>query len=126
MHQYKSAGDTLFRLLFVLTSSNFITIFLHSNESYQYRERKCLAAPLFLLFSFMVGVFFIVFPYMVYRSAELLLHIFSLFFFCIATVNLLQSLCFFEIMLLNYCSTGVTDLYPTLMHQAELYPILIQ
>ena len=56
MHQYKRAGDTLLRLLFVVTSSYFITIFLHSNESYQYRERKCLTAPLLLEFAFVVGV----------------------------------------------------------------------
>ena len=41
---------------------------------------------------------------------------FAIFSFCVATVTLLQSLRFFEIFLLYYCSAGGTELYSFLIH----------
>ena len=44
-----------------------------------------------------------------------MLQIFRRFPFCVSTVKLLQSLRLFDIFLFNYCSAGVTELYPILI-----------
>ena len=57
-------------------------------------------------------------PYMVYRNLQHLLHINCHFFFCIATVSLLQPSSFFQVIPLNgYTPTqNITELYPILIH----------
>ena len=71
---------------------------------------------------------------------QILLHCCS----CVAAVKMLQSLRLFELFLSKYCSAGMTELYPILIHYpttpylnillnytvsqyiTELYPILVQ
>ena len=57
-----------------------------------------------------------VFPCREYCERQHMLQIFRHFCFCVATVKFLQSLRLFEIFLLNYCSAGLTELYPILIH----------
>ena len=67
---------------------------------------------LWLVFPFMD------FPYMIHCKRQHMLQNFCKCCFCVATVNLLRSLRFFEILLLKYCSGGVSEVYPILL----LYP----
>ena len=72
---------------------------------------------LWLVFPFMV------FPYKVQCKRQHMLQIFRNCCFCVATVKLLQSPRLFEIFLLKYCSAGVTEVYPILLHyQIKPYP----
>ena len=58
---------------------------------------------------------FMVFPYKVQCKRQHMLQIFRNCSFCVATVKLLQSPRLFEILLLKYCSAGVTEVYPNLI-----------
>ena len=107
--------------LYILTNVfNFNTTFLQSIKSYQYphARSKVTDSPFYRNnFPFMAGLSFhglsiFGISYSVYR----LLHIFGQFFLCIATVTLLQSVRLFGIILLNFYSAGVTELYPIAIH----------
>ena len=113
-----------------LTFSKFISIFLRSIRSKQYRQASqkvidssCSFFLLWLVFAFVAGLFFMIFPYRVYCNRQHMLQIFRHFSFCVAIVKLLQTLRLFESFLLNYCSPGVTELYPIFIH-CETKPYL--
>ena len=57
-----------------------------------------------------------VFPYRVSCNRQHMLQIFRQFSFCVAIVKLLQTLSLIECFPLNYCSAGLTELYPIFIH----------
>ena len=101
----------------------FKSKFLRSIRSKQYRQASqevidspCSFSFLWLVFAFMAGLSFMIFPYRVYSKRQHMLQIFRHFSFCVAILKLLQTLHLFESFLLNYSSAGVTELHLIFIH----------
>ena len=110
-------------------------------------HRKWLTARavsfLWLAFPFKAGFYFCGLSKNGFFNRQQRIQIFRQFTFCVASVKFVQALTLFETLLLNYCSAGVTELYPIFIHcetkpylytfsnftlsnyNTELYPILI-
>ena len=120
----------IFVQLYSLTNlSSLKSIFFRAlgQNSIRRRNRKWLTARVVFLFlvSFFLWLVFhsMAFPYRVYCNRQHMLQIFWRFSFCVAMVKLLQTLRLFESFGSNYCSAGVTELYPIFIH-CETKPYL--